>query len=443
MTNSENASLASIDRRRLGWIALATLGVSFAAAGSFSSWSFGIDRAGWAAMLVAFGCVAAFYLCLLLCLAELAGAMPTSGAGQAFASRAFGPSIGFVAGAASLIQYVFGTSALGYLIGTYLSALTGIDPRITIVVLYVVVVAIQCLGVKEAMALTTLLSLAALVGVGLFLVVTGSSIGSPHPFTQLAGSTIQPLGVWSALPFAVTFLLGVEGVAFAADEAKDPARNLPKGMFVALAVTVLLGLLVLLLGPASAGLMALRETDSPMIAALQSPSVQASPMIVVAVSAAGLCGIGVAFFSSVYGYSRQVAAMARDGELPALLGRVSRHQVPVAGLVIPSTLGMLVALSGKLDQLIVLMVFAGAISYVLIIASFLVLRIRDPGLARPYRAPGGIVVALLGIVLGGLIFSACIAADTVWSSYGAAALICLLAARLLVRRSRARASLTA
>ncbi|MFP3568052.1 ATP-binding protein [Paraburkholderia sp. SIMBA_030] len=113
-------------------------------------------------------------------------------------------------------------------------------------------------------------------------------------------------------------------------------------------------------------------------AALAAPTVNASRLTIIAVSAAGVCGIGVSFFSSVFGYSRQVAAMANDHELPNFLGRLSQRNVPVFALVVPSTIGMLVALSGKLDQLIVLMVFAGAIPYLTIFA------IYWPSSARPH-----------------------------------------------------------
>lgn len=413
----------------LGWKTLAMLGIAFAGSGCFSPWSYGIDAAGWGGMLAAFAVVAAFYLCLLLCMAELASAIPSAGAGQAFASRAFGPAVGFFAGSASLIQYVCGTSALGLLLASYLQALTGIDLQVAIVALYVLVVAIHARGVAESATLTIVLSLLAIGGVLLFLGTIGIAIlGRAH--TAAPGAPIQLAATWTALPFVVGLLLGLEGVPFAAEEARDPARDLPRALFAALGITVLLAAMVLVLGPLGAGTAALHGADAPMLAALSASGVRAAPWILVTVNAAGLCGIGVAFFSSVFGYSRQVAAMAGDRELPAFLGRVSRRNVPVYALVVPSALGMLVALSGRLDQLIVLMVFAGAISYLMIFATFLALRARQPHLHRPYRLAAGRAVAALGIVLGAFIFSACIASDPRWSLYGAAMLAALLLYRV-------------
>jgi ethanolamine permease len=426
---------AETTKGSLGWGSLSTLGVAFAAAGCFAPWSYGIDLAGWSGMLVAFGIVALFYLCLLLCMAELASTIPSAGAGQAFASRAFSPAIGFVAGAASLIQYVCGTSALGYLVASYLQPMTGIDIRVTIVVLYVVVVAIHTRGIRESTVLTIILSMLALAGVLLFAVATGGSIDPKAAFGNLKGADVNLSTVWPALPFAVTFLLGLEGVAFAAEEARDPTRDIPKGLLVAFTVTTLFGILTLVTGPAGAGLASLHGSDAPMLAALTSPNVHAPAVIVFAVNAAGLCGIGVSFFSSVFGYSRQVAAMAQDHELPSFLAKISRRNVPVYALVVPSAIGMVVALSGKLDQLIVLMVFAGAISYVMMFMSFLSLRLRSPGIRRPYRVRGGVMIAIVGLSLGALIFSACIATDLMWSLYGALMLLVLLGYRLTSSRS--------
>ena len=419
----------------LGWGALSTLGIAFTAAGCFAPWSYGIDLAGWGGMLFALGIVVAFYLCLLLCLGELASAIPSAGAGQAFASKAFGPSLGFVAGAASLIQYVCGTSALGYLVASYLQQLTGIDIRATIVALYVVVVAIHARGIRETTFVTVLLSLVSIAGVLLFSFVTGSSVDSTADFSMLNWSDVKFSSVWPALPFGVTFLLGLEGVPFAAEEARDPTRDIPKALFIALAVASLLASLVLVVGPAAAGAGALHGSDAPMLAALASARVHASANVLIAVNVAGLCGIGVSFFSSVFGYSRQIAAMAQAHELPKFLGRFSRRNVPVNALVVPSAIGMAIALSGKLDQLIVLMVFAGAISYVMMFLSFLSLRMRMPQLTRPYRVRAGVAVAVCGLLLGTLIFSACIATDLVWSLYGAAMLLVLLVYRVVSTRT--------
>ena len=435
---NEQGAIPPPERRgTLGWKTLAMLGIAFAAGGCFSPWSYGIDAAGWGGMLVAFAVVAAFYLCLLLCLAELSSAIPSAGAGQAFASRAFGAAAGFFAGAASLIQYVFGTSALGYLLASYLVALTGIDLHVAIVALYLAVVAIHARGVAESANLTIVLSLLAIAGVLLFLVVTGAAIQGHARTAEVAATPVTLAATWAALPFAVGLLLGLEGVPFAAEEASDPARDVPRALFAALGVTVLLAALVLALAPLGAGTAALHGADAPLLAALAPAGMHAAPWLVVAVNAAGLCGIGVAFFSSVFGYSRQVAAMAGDGELPAFLGRVSRRHVPLAALMVPSALGMLVALSGRLDQLIVLMVFAGAISYLMIFASFLALRARQPRLHRPYRLAGGPAVAALGILLGAVIFSACIASDPRWSLYGAAMLGALLLYRVATAGKRA------
>lgn len=419
-----------------GWRSLTLLGASLTAAGCYAPWSFGLDSAGWAGMLIAFVLVGVFYFCLLQCLAEMSAAIPSSGAGQAFASQAFGPVFGFIAGAAALVQWVCGAAALAVLLAVYTHALTGVSTEVVVVVTYVVLVAILLTGAGEAIMLTLFVSLLAIAGVAVFAAYSGGAIG-PGSFADLHFSGLGPGGVWLALPFAVTFFLGLEGVPFAAEEAVDPGRDVPVGLLLSLLLVTIAGSLVLVLGPAGVGLAALRGSEEPILSGLSAPRVGASPMVVQAVSLAAVFGLATSLFSSIYAYSRQIFAMARDGELPRLLGHLNKRGAPAAALIIPSLIGMVVALTGALSQVIVIMVFSACLSYTTMFVSFIGLRGREAGLPRPYRVRQAWAVVTIGLILGATIFTACVASDPLWSGIGGGMLIVLLLYRLASRRTDA------
>ena len=420
---------AQLAKGAFGWRTLTLFGASFTAAGYFAPWSLGLDQAGWAGMLVAFAIVGLFYFCLLQCLAEMSAAIPSSGGGQAFADEAFGSIAGFAAGAAGVVQWICSAAALAVLLGTYVESLVGVSATVVAMAAYALFVGILLAGAGEAIVLTLVSSLLALAGAMLFIWFTARVAGHAA-FGALDVHSIRSGGVWLALPFGVTFFLGLEGVPLAAEEAVDPARDVPRGLHYALAIVALLGSAVLLFGPAGAGLAALRGSSEPILAGLGASGVAAPHAAVAAINIAAVAGLGTSLFGSLYACSRLVFAMARMRELPPILSYLNRRRAPVAALVVPAAISALLAVSGALDQLIVVMVFCACVSYVLMFASFIGLRWRRPGLARPYRVRAGAVIALCGIALGVAIFSSCILADPRWSAVGAGMMAMLLGYRL-------------
>ncbi|HAJ87761.1 MAG TPA: ethanolamine permease, partial [Pseudomonas sp.] len=105
------------------------------------------------------------------------------------------------------------------------------------------------------------------------------------------------------------------------------------------------------------------------------------------------------FFSIIFAYSRQIFALSRAGYLPRNLSLTNKNKAPVLALVIPGVIGFLLSLTGQGDLLILVAVFGATISYVLMMASHIVLRLRRPDLHRPYRTPGGIVTSGVALVL--------------------------------------------
>ena len=117
------------------------------------------------------------------------------------------------------------------------------------------------------------------------------------------------------------------------------------------------------------------------------------------VNLVGLAGLIASFFSIIYAYSRQIFALSRAGYLPRKLSLTNKNKAPVLALVIPGVIGFLLSLTGQGDLLILVAVFGATISYVLMMASHIVLRLRRPDLHRPYKTPGGIVTSGVALVL--------------------------------------------
>ena len=401
-----------LDRRQLkkgaaGWILLASLGVSYVISGDFAGWNFGLEQGGFGGMLIATMLMATMYTAMVLGLAELSSAIPTAGGGYAFARRALGPWGGFLAGTAILLEYAIAPAAIAIFIGAYVESLWGIDGPVVYATFYAFFIAIHLWGAGEAlkimMAITALAALAIVVFIVGMIPHFDSSNLFDIPVNEAAtgASAFLPqgyLGIWGALPFAIWLFLAVEGVPLAAEEADEPARDVPRGIIAAMLILLTFGGLVLVLAPAGAGANLMKDHGAPLVGALQAVYGENSTLATF-VNLVGLAGLIASFFSIIFAYSRQVFALSRAGYLPRWLSLTSARNVPAIALVVPGIFGFLLSLSRQGDLMITMAVFGATISYALMMLSHIRLRAQEPDMERPYRTPGGTLTTGIALVL--------------------------------------------
>jgi ethanolamine permease len=391
-----------------GWVLLVGLGVAYVISGDFAGWNFGLKQGGWGGLLIAALLMATMYTCMCFSLAELATIAPTAGGGYGFARRAFGPWGGFLAGIAILIEYAITPAAIVTFIGAYCESLFGVGGWPVYLAFYAVFLGIHVYGAGEALKLIFAITAIAIVALAAFIVAMVPYFDAQKlfdiPVTEAAGaSAFLPfgyLGIWAAIPYGMWFFLAVEGVPLAAEETEDPKRDLPRGLIGAVLVLLCTCALILVFGPGGAGASTIMDTGNPLVAALESPNVYGQPTWLSRfVNFVGLAGLVASFFSIIYGYSRLIFALSRAGYLPRFLSLTNRRQSPYTALIVPGMIGFLLSLTGQGDLLILVAVFGATVSYVLMMASHVALRIREPELERPYRTPGGILTSGLALVL--------------------------------------------
>ncbi|PQD97677.1 ethanolamine permease [Mycobacterium sp. EPG1] len=423
-------SEAYLQKRQLksgsaGWILLAGLGVSYVVSGDYSGWNFGLGQGGFGGLAIAAVIIAAMYLAMVLGMAEMSSALPAAGGGYTFARRALGPWGGFATGTAILIEYAIAPAAIATFIGAYVESLNlfGItDGWWVYLAAYAVFIGIHLSGVGEALKVMFVITVIALIGIVVFAVAAIPRFDAANltdiAVTDAAGaSSLLPfglLGIWAAIPFAIWFFLAIEGVPLAAEEAEEPERNMPKGIIAGMAVLLVTCVTVLVLTTGAGGASAMSESGNPLVEALGDSSWAK------VVNYIGLAGLIASFFSIIYAYSRQLFALSRAGYLPKVLSVTNRRKAPTLALIVPGVIGFLLSLIGKGDLLLNMAVFGAAVSYVLMMVSHIVLRLRAPEMHRPYRTPGGIATTGFALVIAAIAVIATFLVDYV------AALGCLL-----------------
>jgi ethanolamine permease len=407
----ENVGSEYLEQRQLqkgaaGWVLLAGLGVAYVISGDFAGWNFGLAEGGWGGLLIATLLMGTMYTAMVFALAELSSTIPTAGGGYGFARRAMGPWGGFATGTAILIEYAIAPAAIATFIGGYVESLIGIGGIVVYLFFYLVFVGIHLYGVGEALKLMFAITAIAVVALAAFVIgmiplFDPSNLFNIEPTNAVGASSFLPfglVGIWAALPYAIWFFLAIEGVPLAAEESRDPERDMPKGLIAGMLALLIFAALILVFGPGAAGSAAIQDSDNPLPLAVVT-AYGGGNALSTFINIAGLAGLIASFFSIIFAYSRQTFALSRAGYLPRLLSVTGGRRTPWVALVVPGVLGFLLALTGNGAILINIAVFGATISYVLMMLSHILLRRNEPDLERPYRTPGGMATSGVALVL--------------------------------------------
>jgi ethanolamine permease len=446
----ERAGEGYMEQRQLragaaGWVLLAGLGVAYVISGDFAGWNFGLAEGGWGGLLIATILMALMYTGMVLGLAEMSSALPVTGAGYAFARRALGPTGGFATGTAILIEYAIAPAAIVVFIGGYVESLDifGIESGWPVYLFfYAIFVGIHLWGVGEALKLIFVITAIAVVALLVFV------IGMIPKFDASNLTNIAPegdngkflpfgiAGVLSAFVYGIWFFLAIEGVPLAAEETRDPKRDLPRGIIAGMLVLLVFAALILFTAAGGAGADALKGSDNPLPEAL-AIAYSEDAFVTDFVNWAGLAGLIASFFSIIFAYSRQLFALSRAGYLPRQLSVTGGRRTPYVALVLPAVIGFLLAAIFEDGALMInIAVFGATVSYVLMLVSHIVLRRREPELERPYRTPGGVATTGVALVLAVAAVVATFFVDEKAAGITAAVFVALMLYFLLYSRHR-------
>jgi ethanolamine permease len=203
-------------------------------------------------------------------------------------------------------------------------------------------------------------------------------------------------GMFAAIPFAIWFFLAIEGVAMAAEEAKDPKRSIPIAYIAGMLTLLVLAIGVMLFAGAAGDWTKLSNINDPLPQAMKFIVGEKSGWLHMLV-ALGLFGLVASFHGIILGYSRQIFALARAGYLPRLLATIHpRFKTPWIAILAGGVIGILAIFSDDLiviggqpltANIVTMSVFGAIVMYMTSMASLFRLRRSEPNMDRPFRAP--------------------------------------------------------
>lgn len=402
-------------KKTLGPVMLWGLGVGYVISGMYFGWNLGLAEGGPIGLLLALLAITVMYLCFTLSYAELACAIPRAGGLFVYANRALGPRLGFMGGMTQIIEYLFAPPAISLAIGSYLGLYFPSVPVTAFAVgAYVLFTLINAWGVKLSAIVELVITAMAVVEILIFAGVVG-------PHFSIANFSANALpngagGIFAAIPFAIWFYLAIEGVANAAEEAKEPQqRNISIGFISAMLTLVVLAMLTFFCAVGVGGWEKVvyktvdgvqTSSDSPLPMAMAQVVGDSSGMFHLLVGI-GLMGLIASFHGIVMCASRATFEFGRSGYLPRFLGRIHAGRgTPIWALVINLAIGITALFSGKTGELITISAFGALGIYIIGMISLLVLRQREPELARPYKTPFYPVLPITALTIASLAMAA-------------------------------------
>jgi len=376
------------------------LAVGLVISGEYFGWSYGWAQAGTLGFLVTSIIIAVMYTTFIFSFTELTTSIPHAGGPFAYARRAFGPKMAYLAGFATLIEFVFAPPAIAMAIGAYLNVqFPGVDPKLFAIGAYVIFVALNIIGVHIAATFELFVTVLAIIELLVFMGVVSPGFSMANFVAngwsgQSTFTSAAIPGIVAAIPFAIWFFLAIEGVAMAAEEAKDPKKTIPKAYIAGILTLVVLALGVMVFAGGAGDWNALSNINDPLPQAMKMIVGEHSGWLHMLVWI-GLFGLIASFHGIILGYSRQIFALSRAGYMPKFFGQVNnKFKTPHRAIIAGAVVGVAAILSDDFQfngmtltaNLITMAVFGAIVMYIVSMMSLFALRKNEPNLERPFKA---------------------------------------------------------
>ncbi|HYT64778.1 MAG TPA: amino acid permease [Vicinamibacterales bacterium] len=355
-----------------------------------------------------------------LCYAELASMIPQAGSAYAYSYATLGELVAWIIGWDLILEYAVGNVAVAISWGDYFNtllrgfnvvmpawlttgyrtALLSADPaihgllnsaphigRIPIVIhvpAFAIVMLITVLllqGAKESARANNIMVVIKLLALGLFIAV-GATHLHPQNFTPFAPNGFKGIHQGAAIVFFA--YIGFDAISTAAEETKNPQRNLPIGILGGLAICTIIYVVV---GFVLTGMVPYTElaVADPLAKALQIAGFNAVGWIVALGAAVSMSAVLLVF---QYGQPRIFFAMARDGLLPQWAAKLHpRTKIPFVTTLFTGIFVALWSLVGDAGETYDLTNIGTLFAFMLVSIGVLVLRYKEPDRPRPFKVP--------------------------------------------------------
>ncbi|MEU5051552.1 amino acid permease [Streptomyces sp. NPDC021096] len=352
--------------------------------------------------------------------AELAGTIPVSGSSYSYAYATLGEIVAWVCGWCLILEYGVSVAAVAVGWGQYLNELLdgtigvtipdalanppGVDGGIfNLPALLVVLLCMAFLigGAKESARANTIMVAVKIAALLLFCAVafTGIRAGNYAPFMPLGLGGVSAAG--ATLFFSY---IGFDAASTAGEEAKNPKKDLPKAIMLSLLIVTAIYVLVAAIAIGAMPWGEFKGSEAALAGIMEDVTGQSFWAVLLAAGA--VIAIASVVLTVLYGQTRILFAMSRDGLVPKAFAKVNRKGVPLANTLIVSLFCGVLAAAVPLGQLADATSIGTLFAFALVNIAVIVLRFTRPDMHRSFRVPlSGVRITVRSVQIPlGLIF---------------------------------------
>lgn len=357
-----------------------------------------------------------------ICYAELASAVPVSGSSYSYAYATLGEAVAICVAACLLLEYGVATAAVavgwsGY-VNKLLNNLFGFQVpqalsaapwdsqpgyvNLPAVVLIALCALLLIRGASESATVNTIMVLIKLGVLAMFVAIAFSAFNVDH-LKNFAPFGVA--GIGSAAGTIFFSYIGLDAVSTAGEEVKDPQKTMPRALVTALVIVTSVYVLVALAALGTQPWQDFRGQENAGLATILD-NVTHGGWASTILAAGAVISIFTVTLVTMYGQTRILFAMGRDGLLPSRFARVHpRTLTPVANTVIVATAAALLAALVPLDKLADMVSIGTLTAFIVVSIGVIILRVREPDLPRAFRVPGYPVTPVLSVLACGYILA--------------------------------------
>jgi basic amino acid/polyamine antiporter, APA family len=354
-----------------------------------------------------------------LAYAEVATMIPASGSAYTYSYVVFGELIAWFVGWSLILEYSLVVSAVSVGWSGYFSPLVGIPEHLATapllggvfnfpaVFIIAVIAGMLVYGLRESANLNSLLVAIKMLALAMFVVVALGAFNANHfhPFMPYGfaknGPPGQEVGVMAAAAIIFFAFYGFDAIATAAEETKNPERDLSIGIVGSMLLCVLIYMAVAAAAIGAVPFDSFSDSTEPLALILRDIGHPLAAKILALSASIGMPTVILAFF---YGQSRIFLSMARDGLLPRSLSVLSGRRSPVRITLFTAVIVGLLAGLVPLNDLVALANAGTLTAFIAVCAAMLTMRRRDPDAKRMFRTPLPWVTGLIGILVCAYLF---------------------------------------
>ncbi|QIJ75030.1 amino acid permease [Methylobacterium sp. NI91] len=420
--------------RTLSWPHLVALGVgAIVGTGILTLIGVGAAKAG-PAVILSFAIAGAICACAALAYAEMATMIPVSGSAYTYSYVVLGELLAWIIGWSLILEYSLVVSAVavgwsGYaapllesLFGFSKALMQGPEaggvvnlPAVGIIVLVAVLL---LRGTRESATLNAALVLVKIAALIVFVAFALPAFEAAHldPFNPFGFSkSVQADGVERGVMAAAAIIFfafyGFDAIATAAEETRNPGRDLMIGIVGSMAACVVIYVAVAVAAVGAVSYTRFADSPEPLALILRELG---RPLVAQYLAASAVIALPTVILAFFYGQSRIFFTMARDGMLPQGLAKVSANGTPVRITLFTAAIVTVLAGLVPLGELAALANAGTLAAFIAVAACMLVMRVRAPEAPRTFRAPMPWLIGTITILGCGYLFFSLPATTQLW-----------------------------